>query len=180
MMNKPTRYHPALVVIHWASALLVVFMLAFGTLVLARLPNNADKLLPLTLHMVTGLLILVLTITRFIVRLITPRPEPATIGNKFLDLVGVVTHWLLYIGAFGMGLSGLFMAIQSGLFGMVASGNWSLSGGFYQFVPRIGHHYIALAMDAIILMHIGAALFHQIVRKDHLMTRMSFGRKVKG
>jgi cytochrome b561 len=121
-MTKPTRYHPLLVAIHWTSALLIVFMLAFGTLILARLPNNADKLLPLTLHMVTGLLILVLTITRFIVRLATPKPEPATIGNKFLDTVGVVTHWLLYLGAFGMGLSGLFMAIQSGLFGMIASG----------------------------------------------------------
>ncbi len=178
-MNKPTRYHPLLVAIHWLSAILIVFMLAFGTLVLARTPNNADKLLPVALHAVTGLLILALTITRFIVRLVTPKPEPATIGNKFLDAVGVVTHWLLYLGAFGMGLSGLFMAIQSGLFGMIASGDWSLTGGFYQFAPRVGHHYIALAMDAIILMHVGAALFHQIVRKDHLLVRMSFGKRPK-
>ena len=178
-MTKPSRYHPLLVVLHWTSALLIVFMLAFGSLVMARLPNNEAKLLPLTLHMFTGLLILVLTVTRFIVRLATPKPAPASIGNKFLDTVGVVTHWLLYLGAFGMGLSGLGMAIQSNLFGMIGSGEWSLSGGFYQFAPRSGHHYLALAMDALILMHIGAALFHQIIRKDHLLARMSFGKKAK-
>jgi hypothetical protein len=66
-------------------------------------------------------------------RLVTPKPEPATTGSKFLDSVGIVTHWLLYISAFGMGLSGLMMAIQSGLFHMVATGSWDLVGGFYNF-----------------------------------------------
>jgi len=178
-MSKPTRYHPLLVAIHWTSTLLIVFMLLFGTFVLARAPNNAGKLLLLTLHAATGIVILILTITRFIVRLVTPKPAPATTGNKFLDFVGVVTHWLLYLGAFGMGLSGLGMAIQSGLFQMIASGNWTLTGGFYQFAPRIGHHYVALALDAIILLHIGAALFHQVIRKDNLLARMSFAKKTK-
>jgi cytochrome b561 len=176
-MNKPTRYHPLLAGIHWISALLIIFMLAFGTFVMARLPNNAAKLPPLTIHMVTGLLILALTITRFIVRLVTPKPAPATTGIHFLDVIGVITHWLLYLGAFGMGISGLVMAIQSGLFQMALTGNWTLTGGFYQFTPRVGHHYIALAMDAIILLHIGAALYHQIIRKDHLLRRMAFGKR---
>lgn len=179
MPIKPSRYHPVLVAIHWISALLILFMLSFGTLVLARLPNGANKLLPLTLHMVTGLLILVLTIARFVIRLVTPKPEPATIGNKFFDSVGVVTHWLLYIGAFGMGLSGLIMGIQSGLFQMIAAGNWTLTGGFYNFAPRVYHHYFAMAMDIIILLHIAAALFHQVIRKDNLIARMSFGRRSK-
>jgi cytochrome b561 len=179
MSIKPTRYHPLLVAIHWISAILIIFMLSFGTLVLARMPNAAGKLLPLTLHMVTGLLILLLTIARFIVRLVTPKPEPATIGNRFLDLVGRVTHGLLYLGAFGMGLSGLVMGIQSGLFRMIVSGDWTLVGGFYAFTPRVYHHYFALAMDAIILLHIGAALVHQVFRKDNLIARMSFGRKSK-
>ena len=180
MSAKPLKYHPLLVAIHWTSALLIIFMLAFGTLVMARLPNDASKLLPLTLHMVTGLLILVLTLTRFVVRLLAPKPEPASSGSKFLDKVGVLTHWLLYLGAFGMGLSGLGIALQSGLFGMIATGDWTLAGGFFQFLPRVGHRYVALAMDALILMHVGAALFHQVIRRDHLFSRMSFGRKPKG
>jgi len=178
-MSKPTRYHPLLVAIHWTTALLIIFMLLFGTFVLARTPNDASKLLPLALHAFTGIIILVLTIVRFIVRLTKPKPEPATTGNKFLDFVGVATHWLLYLGAFGMGISGLAMAIQAGLFQMIFTGNWTLSGGFYQFAPRPIHHYVALALDAIILLHIGAALFHQIIRKDNLIVRMSFGKKAK-
>lgn len=178
-MFKPTRYHPLLVAIHWTSALLIVFMLLFGTFVLARTDNNANKLPFLAIHAFTGILILILTVIRFIVRLATPKPERATTGSKFLDFIATATHWLLYLGAFGMGLSGLGIAIQSGLFQMILSGNWTMTGGFYIFPPRLGHHYVALALDAIILLHIGAALFHQIVRKDNLMARMSFGKKAK-
>ncbi len=178
-MSKPTRYHPLLVTIHWISTLLIVFMLLFGTFILARTPNNADKLLPLAMHAFTGIIILVLTVIRLIIRLTRPKPERATTGNKFLDFIGVVTYWLLYLGAFGMGLSGLGIAVQSGLFQMIASGNWSMTGGFYIFPPRLGHHYVALALDAIILLHIGAALFHQVIRKDNLFARMSFDTKGK-
>ena len=178
-MSKPTRYHPFLVVIHWTSALLIVFMLLFGTFFLARIPNDASKLPFLAIHAFTGIIILVLTVTRFIIRLATPSPERATTGNKFLDFIATATHWLLYLGAFGMGVSGLGIALQSGLFQMVLSGNWTMTGGFYIYPPRIGHHYIALALDAIILLHIGAALFHQLIRKDNLFDRMSFGRKGK-
>lgn len=178
-MSKPTRYHPLLVTIHWISTLLIVFMLLFGTFILARTPNNADKLLPLAMHAFTGIIILVLTVIRLIIRLTRPKPERATTGNKFLDFIGVVTYWLLYLGAFGMGLSGLGIAVQSGLFQMIASGNWSMTGGFYIFPPRLGHHYVALALDAIILLHIGAALFHQVIRKDNLFARMLFDTKGK-
>jgi cytochrome b561 len=176
-MEKPKRYHPLLVGIHWLSALLIIFMLLAGTFLLANQRNDAAKVPVLAVHMITGLLILVLTIVRFIVRLAAPRPAPASIGNRILDVVGHVTHGLLYLGALGMGISGLGIAIQSNLFAIVFGGAGELPRSFYLYQPRIGHEYISIAMLVLIGMHIGAALLHQFVRKDNLLARMSFGRK---
>jgi len=179
MMEKPKRYHPLLVGLHWVSALLIVFMLLVGTFVLAEMPNNDAKVLSLGLHMVTGLLILVLTTVRFIVRLVKARPAPATTGNKFLDLVGRITHGLLYLGAFAMGLSGLGIALQSNLFATVFGGSGELPRTFYLYAPRIGHEYVAWALFAIIGLHVAAAFYHQFIRKDHLLARMWFTEKSK-
>jgi cytochrome b561 len=173
MPTKPNKYHPLIVLIHWISTFLIISMLAFGTLGLMRIPNEAGKLVPLTLHAGVGILILILTILRIILRFTLPKPERATAGSKFLDIVAQITHGLLYLGALGMGVSGLFIAIQSGLFQMVLSGSWTLTGGFFQYTPRLFHRYFALGMDAIILLHIGAAFFHQFIRKDRLLARMS-------
>lgn len=176
-MEKPTRYHPLLVSIHWLSAILILFMLLAGILVLKNMPNNASKIPFLAVHMVTGLLILVLTVARFFVRLATPKPAPASIGNTFLDRIGVLTHWLLYLGALGMGLSGLGIAVQAGLFRTVFGGSGQLPKTFYLYSPRIGHGYLAIAMFVLIGLHVGAAILHQFVRKDSLIQRMSFGKK---
>ena len=176
-MDKPKRYHPLLVGLHWLSALLIIFMLLAGTFLMANQPNAPAKIPVLALHMITGLLILVMTIVRFIVRLATPKPAPASIGSAFLDKVGVVTHWLLYLGALGMGISGLGIATQSNLFAIIFGGAGELPRSFYLFPPRIGHEYLSIAMLALIGLHIGAALLHQFLRKDKLFARMSFGGK---
>jgi cytochrome b561 len=177
-MSTPKRYHPLLVTLHWLSALLVIFMLLFGMFYLKRLPNNDAKIMPLVLHMLTGLTILVLTSVRLVTRLVTKKPAPATTGNRFLDFIGILTHWLLYIGLFGMGLSGLGIAFMSGILPWLVGGQASFpAGGFYAFSPRIGHQYVALGLLALIGLHVAAALYHQLIRKDGLFSRMGFGKK---
>ncbi|MBN2388448.1 MAG: cytochrome b [Anaerolineales bacterium] len=176
-MEKPQRYHPLLVGLHWLSAFLIIFMLLVGTFVLAAMPNNQAKVLSLGLHMVTGLLILALTSVRLIVRNIKPRPAPATTGSRFLDWVGRLTHGLLYLGAFAMGLSGLGIASQANLFPAVFGGTGELPRSFYLYAPRISHEYLSWALLAIIGLHVGAALYHQFIRKDNLLGRMWFAGK---
>jgi cytochrome b561 len=172
--TPPKSYHPALVGIHWLTALLIILMLLIGKLSLKWMPNDSSKIFPLAAHMTIGIIILVLTLVRIFVRSTKPKPVPATIGNKFLDWVGVITHYLLYLGALGMGISGLAIAIQSGLFSIVFGGNGSLPIDFYMFSVRPWHGYISSALILIILLHIGAAFIHQFFRKDNLFARMSF------
>ena len=55
------RYHPALVVLHWLVALLVLVGLVMGTFGLSTLPNSSpDKIGTLRGHMIAGGAILIL------------------------------------------------------------------------------------------------------------------------
>ncbi|MDH5577946.1 MAG: cytochrome b/b6 domain-containing protein, partial [Betaproteobacteria bacterium] len=74
---NPSRYHPALVALHWLIAILVLFSLGMGMLVLEEIPNSApEKIDALRGHMVVGVALLLLMLVRLGVRLGTRRPAP--------------------------------------------------------------------------------------------------------
>ena len=88
--TKPSRYHPALVTLHWISAVLLLVALATGTFWLTATPNSSpDKIAQLTVHMTLGVAILVLTLARLAVRSKTPQPERASSGNVLLDKLAI-------------------------------------------------------------------------------------------
>ena len=176
-MEKPKRYHPLLIVLHWALAFLIILMLLAGMLSLKSMPNNPAKLLPLGFHMSMGILILVLMLVRIVVRVTTKKPEPATAGNRFLDIVGRLTHYALYVFAILMAVSGIGIASQADLISIVFGASGApLPVDFFVYPPRIGHRFTAIILLLLILLHFGAAMYHQFFRKDKLLSRMGIGR----
>ena len=78
-MKRVTRYHPVLVTLHWALAILIIGALSVGFFWLAAMPNSdPQKIGILRLHMAGGILILALMVVRLVVRMLTSRPAPAT------------------------------------------------------------------------------------------------------
>ena len=68
-MKQVSRYHPLLVTLHWALAVLIIAALMVGFFVLAATPNSDPrKIAVLRVHMAGGMLILVLMGIRFIAR----------------------------------------------------------------------------------------------------------------
>jgi cytochrome b561 len=174
----PSRYHPALVALHWLLAVLLLFMLGMGTFSLANMPNTApEKLFALRGHMVFGLAVLVLTLARLALRLRTPRPAPAGSGHPLLDRLARMAHPALYALVILMAASGIALAAMAGLPGIVFGGAGSLPESFSAFLPRTAHGVIAKLLLVLIGLHVAAALYHQLGRRDGLMSRMGFGRK---
>lgn len=175
----PTRYHPVLVALHWLIAFAVLVALGMGTFVLKELPNTAPlKIDGLGDHMIAGISILVLMVIRLFVRLFTQKPQPATTGNPALDKIARLMHYAFYVVVFLMAFSGIGIAVQAGLPDIVFFGSGApLPETFAIYPPRIGHGIFAKLLMALIVMHVGAALFHQFVRKDRLLSRMWFGRR---
>jgi cytochrome b561 len=176
MNTFPTRYHPALVALHWLLALLLIVALGMGTFALATVPNSSpDKISALQGHMIAGGLILLLTLTRLVVRLKTSHPAPASTGNALLDRLAPLTHWALYGLVLVMAGSGVAMSVLAGLPGIVFGGVGSLPVNFDALPPRAVHGIVAKLLMLAIGMHIAAALYHQFVRRDSLLHRMWFG-----
>jgi cytochrome b561 len=175
--SAPSRYHPLLVLLHWILALLIFMALAAGTF-LEGLPNNVAKIGPLSIHMLSGILILVLLVVRLVTRLVTRKPARVTTGYAFLDKVGVAVHWSLYLAVFAMALSGLGTSAQAGLADIVFRGSGDpLPADFFVFPARLGHGFTATVLMALIAIHVLAWIYHQFIRRDNLIARMWFGKR---
>ncbi|HCP82677.1 MAG TPA: cytochrome B [Octadecabacter sp.] len=171
------RYHPALVVLHWLLALMIIGGLIMGSQVLAETPNDdPSKLMSLRMHMGMGIAILVLMIIRLGVRLRTAKPPHADIGNGLLNLGAKAAHWVFYLLVFAMCASGIAMAKMAGLPAIVFGGSGeALPANFDDLGPRAAHGLIALLLGLLIVAHVLAGLYHHYGRKDGLLARMWFG-----
>jgi cytochrome b561 len=134
------------------------------------------------LHMILGLTVLALLVIRLIVRWTTKHPDWASAGNKFFDWVGGLTHFGLYLFTFGMTITGIILANQRGqLARTFGIGSTPTRGSFVRGSFSLGmfHGAIWTLLLLLIALHIGAALYHQFILKDHLLGRMWFGKQTE-
>lgn len=176
-MDKPTRYHPLIVSLHWLVALLTFMNLGIGLIVFrSGLPS------PVGLHMLLGILVLIMIIIRFAARFLTRRPEAATTGNKSLDLMGVLVHYGLYFFLALITVIGLVMSLRTGDFQFTFLSGIGLGNIDFSAIParilglslRSIHRYSAYALLGLATLHVLAAMYHQFTLKDNLLGRMWF------
>jgi cytochrome b561 len=178
-MPEVSRYHPLLVIIHWFLALLIIAALALGALVMVKIPNTDPmKLEALRSHMAGGVIILVLTLVRLFVRARTRHPAAAPTGNPLLDRLAWTSHRLFYVAVLGMALSGIVMALQTGLPAIVFAGHGTLPADFWVYPIRTVHYLFSRLLMALIALHLAGVLYHSLILKDGLLRRMFFGRRV--
>ncbi|NWG35517.1 MAG: cytochrome b/b6 domain-containing protein [Chloroflexi bacterium] len=175
--SAPSRYHPVHVALHWLMFLLVVMMLGVGKFVMPGIPaDSPQKPSMLQTHAYIGIFITLLLIVRIILYFTTQRPAPADAGNAFLNFVARAVHLLLYLLLIGMAVSGLGMFQQANL-PAVFSGAAPYPADFFAYPPRMGHGLVSTLLVLLIVLHVGAALYHQFIRKDNLLSRMWFGKR---
>lgn len=165
------RYALPQVAVHWLAALAIVFLLATGILVLEDMPNTAEKIGNLRIHMILGGLAGMLVVARIVMRRRLPAP-PAMPGDKLAH----AGHMALNLAILLMAASGMLLVLQSGTLDAVF-GNGTLPENFKDFTPRKVHGLVAKIAMALIVLHVGAALHHQLIVKDGLLSRMRFGGK---
>jgi len=177
-MTMVSRYHPALVVLHWALALLIIAALALGALVMVKIPNTDPmKFEALRSHMSGGMAILALMLVRLAIRSRSAHPAPASAGHPLLDRLAWASHRMFYGTVFLMAVSGIIMALQTGLFDSVFFGHGDLPADFWAYRIRGVHYTVSRVLMALIAIHIVAAFYHALVLRDGLLKRMFFGRR---
>lgn len=165
------RYAKPRIAIHWLAAVLIVFMLATGSLVLAELPNTAEKIGNLRIHMILGGLAGLLVLIR--VGLGRAYPAAAAAAGEKLAHAG---HVLLNLVILFMAISGMLLALQSGALDAVFFGG-VLPEDFKSFTPRQVHGIVSRVAMGLIALHVLTALYHQFIVRDRLLSRMGLGAR---
>ncbi|ABE75870.1 cytochrome b [Psychrobacter cryohalolentis] len=156
---------------HWISAILLLI-----TWTMIFLYDNLDSNLYIGLHKAFGVSLLFWMIARVINRIFTKAP-PAVLMPKWQMLLSRLSHFVLYALLIAMPIAGLMMSLYGGrpvdIFGIfqipvLVTPDRGLARLFNDWHVDI----IWPMIIAFTVLHIGAALYHQFVKKDNLIARI--------
>jgi cytochrome b561 len=177
------RYGTLAITLHWVIALLIIAMLGMGwRMTDEALPQMARFQLYQT-HKSVGLLILVLTLLRVAMRVLTPAPPlpPHIVGWQ--RLAAHLGH---------VGLYGIMLGLPLTGWAMVSASPWGLptivfNAFEWPHIPWLAalenkepveaafkqsHELLVWGALALMAIHIGAALKHKFVDDDYIWHRM--------
>lgn len=156
--------------LHWSSAAAVILTFAAGLAV----ANGVNQPALLLAHIALGSIVFLLTLLRLVWwavdRQRPPLPESDPLWQR---LAAHAVHGALYAILALMATSGIVTVLLSGAIPTL------LAGGpipdFSALVPRLAHGAMSKILLALFAVHVAAALWHQFVRRDHLLARMGLG-----
>ncbi len=173
LKSTATRYGAVAIAIHWVSGAAIIALLASGTIMAGAVGEAKRSILPI--HATIGTLVLILTLLRIVWWVWgDKRPQPIPNQPRLQELAARIVHGLLYAGIIVLGLSGIATLALSGAIPALLSG--APLPDFVGLLPRITHGLVGKAMIALLVLHVGAALYHQFIRRDHILGRMGIGR----
>jgi cytochrome b561 len=174
---KPTQTHfsPLARWLHWLMAPLILAMLFIGIGMVATVSHAHSTLI--AIHKPLGIALLVLVALRIVVRVTRgspPLPDDMPAPQRF---VAKLSHLVLYALMAAMPLIGWGM-LSAGGYPVVLYGPLHLPPILPHDVRlfallRAMHTWFAFALFATVLMHLAAALFHGLIRRDGVLSSMA-------
>jgi len=168
-------FHPLARLLHWLMAVLILTMLFVGVGMVSTVSEKHEWLL--ALHKPLGATIFVLALIRLGVRLRFPPPPLPADMPAIMKFAAHASHWLLY---------GLMLALPLVGWAMLSAGGYPISLGALHLPPllpfngevfawlREAHRYLAYLLFFTVLGHMGAALYHGLIRRDGVLESMTF------
>ncbi len=182
--SNVNRYSPTAILLHWLLAIGLVAMIGVGVY-MSDLPFSPWRLKLYNWHKWAGVTILVLSVLRLVWRL-THRPPQlpvsieAAMPNWQLKAYHA-THVALYGLFFVVPLVGWAYSSAAGfpivLFGVLPLPDFVPVSKELAALIKPWHEITAMALAALMALHVGAALKHHFVDKDGLLSRMIPGRR---
>lgn len=174
-----TRLQRAL---HWVMAASILAMLFIGVGMVSTVGPQYLSLF--TTHKTLGIALLVLALVRLGVRARSGAPPLPADQPRPLQLAATASHYLLYALMIALPLIGWGMLSASAypivLFGPVRLPAILPQSDTLRTLLWHAHVYLALAFFALILLHLAAALFHGLVRRDGVLASMTLAATRRG
>jgi cytochrome b561 len=168
------QYSQRTAIIHW-----LVFVLFIAAFFLGHeLDESKDlvqKLSMYPLHFIIGDLVLLLTLLRIYFRKKDGEPAPAN-ANPLLNKLAAATHVLLNASIVAAVISGVVTAATSGVIAALKAGDTSLIPDFDKVEAKEFHELFIGIVLLLVAFHVAAALYHQLIVKDNLLSRIMIKR----
>ena len=182
-LEDSRRYSATAIALHWLLGVALVAMFAVG-LYMTSLPFSPARLKLYNWHKWAGVTVLALSLLRLLWR-VTHRPPPlpapvAAAMPRWQHIAHHGTHHLLYALFFIVPLVGWAYSSAAGFpivwFGLVQLPDLVSPNPDLAELIKPWHGYTAYALAALVLLHVAAALKHQFIDRDGLLSRMLPGR----
>ncbi len=174
LMATPRRHRPLTRVLHWLVAALILVQVPLAYYMIG-LPLSPDKFGKYALHKSLGMLILALTVLRLAWRWV--RPPPAPPGGRAQRLVARVTHGLLYVVVLAMPVTGWIASsarnFPVSVFGLVQLPDLVGPDRALHDALTLVHRGLSWLLLALLALHVLAALYHGLVRRDGVLAAMA-------
>ena len=171
----PLRYGVVARLFHWVTVLLVLVMIPVGLTMIQDIPKPMQDRL-FILHKGLGPVVLLVVVLRLIWRAFNPPPPlPAEIPALQRRAASVV-HGLLYVALLTMAISG-YVRVTTGGFPLEFLQALGIPPLFAKN-EAVGdlassiHATTIVVLLILIAMHVSAAAYHGIVRRDGVFSRM--------
>lgn len=173
-MSEMKRYSTMMVLLHWLLAIFILGAIFMGAFVLDEMESDhPQKVLLLKTHILAGAGIMLLTLFRLYVRITTAQPAPLASDSPVMDKIAKGMHHLLYLLTILTVLAGVTLAVAADLPAILLNHVAALPKDYEDFVAHEAHGLFANMLFFTILLHAAAALYHQFVLKDGMLSRMA-------
>lgn len=161
--------------LHWIVAVLVIAMFTAGLIMTEKVDRAVQDTL-FVFHKSGGAILIPLILFRLAWRLTHPAPPLPASVPPIQRLAAETTHWLLYLALLVMLASG-YVRVTAGGFPIDIL-NWlgippllDKDEALAQNAKWI-HATAKYALGGLVLLHVGAALHHGLIKRDGIFSRM--------
>lgn len=177
--NTPATYGFVSVLLHWLVALAVFGLFALGFWMVGLSYYDPWRQSAPDLHKSIGIVLFAVMLLRVLWRLFNPSPAALSNHGHLTRLASKLGHGVLYLGLFGVMISGYLISTADGR-GIEVFGLFSVPAtlsGIAQQEDIAGaiHEYLAWGLVIFAGLHGLAALKHHFIDRDSTLLRM-FGR----
>ena len=155
---------------HWGIALILFLMIPAGVIMIQEGLSRPLQDTLFIFHKNTGLIVLILVALRLAYRWRNPPPPLPVDMPGWQRVAARSSHRALYVLLFLMPIAG-YVRVRAGGFpieGLDAMGIGTLvprSDALAETAMRV-HYFGAFAIGALLLLHISAATYHAVIRRD--------------
>ncbi|MEL6239857.1 MAG: cytochrome b [Pseudomonadota bacterium] len=164
--------------LHWVTALLVFLAVGIGYWI-ANAELSFSALKYFGYHKTLGFAVMALIVVRLLWHRFSRPPHPVSSGVAWQDTLATAVHRLFYLLLLVMPLSGWVASSATGI-DTIVFGRWTLPAiapvnEHWEKIGFLIHSIAAKALVALILIHLGGALFRAVRKRDGTLQRMAFG-----